>query len=81
MLRKIVFAAALGSIAVVTSAQAGGAGGGAHVKVFSGSTGQATAVYRPSTAVVVGVAPRESQMVMPRAKLHVRKSGSYDGPY
>lgn len=81
MLRKIVFAAALGSMALATSAHAGGAGGGAHVKVFSGSTGQATSVYRPSTGVVVGVAPRESQIVMPRAKLHVRRSGGYDGQY
>lgn len=81
MLRKIVLAAALGSIAVATSAYAGGVGGGAHVKVFSGSTGQATSVYRPSTGVVVGVAPRESHVILPRAKLHVRKSGGYDGPY
>jgi hypothetical protein len=80
MLRKIVLAAALGSIAVATSAYAGGVGGGAHVKVFSGSTGQATSVYRPSTGVV-GVAPRESHVILPRAKLHVRKSGGYDGPY
>ncbi len=80
MLRKIVLVAALGSIAIATSAHAGGTGGGSHVKVFSGSTGQATAVYRPSTGVVVGVAPRENAMVIPRATLHVRKSGGYDGP-
>lgn len=80
MLRRIVFAAALGSIALVSSTHADAAGGGAHVKVFSGSTGQTATVYRPSTGAAIGSAPRESQMVMPRAKIHARKAGRYDGP-